>query len=594
MGHAVAGIPGACARLRPAMATTAAFFEQPILNSPYEYPSRHWELDPSGQPTNRILPERRKVAFITPIPKPKRQKGVRQETILFDAAAQALGTGAQQYDLTAFIGGVRHQVDRWRERPDPNAWGVTPETARLLTHWRSHRFGDIRPFFCQVEAVETAIWLTEVAPTLGREGRRFLDQIDAASEGANPGLARLALKLATGAGKTTVMAMIIAWQTINAVRRPGSRRFTRGFLVVTPGVTIRDRLRVLQPNDPDSYYASRELAPNDMLRDLERAKIVVTNYHAFLPRETLPLSKGGCALLQGPGPALRTKETEGQMLRRVMPGLLGMKRILALNDEAPLLPREAGRGGGRRPAQGRRPQGGRAEPGGGAGLDLRARGGAAEARPAARDRPVGHAVLPARLRLRRGDAVPLDGERLLADGRHRVRHREAAARAGGRQHPRRRDADVPQPVGAHPPEDAEAGPRQGGRARSAEPAGGVADGAAGALRPLRADVRAVGAGRHRGAAVLHHRLQQHLDLEAGPRLRRRLLPRERVRRHDAGQRPPAAVPQLRRARQPAPPSPHAAHRQRAARFGRGARQALPRRGQRRDRALPAGDRRPHG
>ena len=309
------------------------FFEQPILNSPYEYPSTHWELDASGQPTNRIIPERRKVAFITPIPKPKKRRGVQRE-IVFDAAAQALETEAQQYDLTALISGVRERVDRWRKLADPNFWRVTPETARLLRHWRSHRFGDIRPFFCQVEAVETAIWLTEVAPTLGKEGRKFLDQIDAASDQANPGLARLALKLATGAGKTTVMAMIIAWQTINAVRRPGSKRFTRGFLVVTPGVTIRDRLRVLQPNDPDSYYASRELVPGDMLRDLERAKIVITNYHAFLRRETLPLSKGGRALLQGPGPELRTKETEGQMLQRVMPGLMGMKRILALNDEA--------------------------------------------------------------------------------------------------------------------------------------------------------------------------------------------------------------------------------------------------------------------
>ena len=309
------------------------FFEQAILNSPYDYPSRHWELDASGQPTNRILPERRKVEFITPIPKPKKRKGVQREMV-FDAAAQALETETQQYGLTALISGVRQRVDRWRELPDSNSWRVTPETARLLRHWRSHRFGDIRPFFCQVEAVETAIWLTEVAPSLGKEGRKFLDQIDAASEQANPGLARLALKLATGAGKTTVMAMLIAWQTINAVRRPGSKRFTRGFLVLTPGVTIRDRLRVLQPNDPDSYYASRELAPNDMLRDLERAKIVVTNYHAFLRRETLPLSKGGRALLQGPGPELRTKETEGQMLQRVMPGLMGMKRILALNDEA--------------------------------------------------------------------------------------------------------------------------------------------------------------------------------------------------------------------------------------------------------------------
>ena len=119
-------------------------------------------------------------------------------------------------------------------------------------------------------------------------------------------------------------------------------------------MTIRDRLRVLQPNDPDSYYASRELVPNDMLRDLERAKIVITNYHAFLRRETLPLSKGGRALLQGPGPELRTKETEGQMLQRVMPGLMGMKRNPGPERRgAPLLPREAGRGGRRRPSQGR-------------------------------------------------------------------------------------------------------------------------------------------------------------------------------------------------------------------------------------------------
>ena len=309
------------------------FFEQPILNSPYEYPAQHWELDETGQPTNKILPHRRRVAFISAIPTAKKQRSVQRE-IVFDASAQALESGTQQYDLTGLISGVRHRVDRWRELPDPNSWRVTPETARLLRHWRSHRFGDIRPFFCQVEAVETAIWLTEVAPSLGKEGRTFLDQIDAASGQANPGLARLALKLATGAGKTTVMAMLIAWQTINAVRRPGSKRFTRGFLVVTPGVTIRDRLRVLQPNDPDAYYASRELVPGDMLRDLDRAKIVITNYHAFLRRETLPLSKGGRALLQGPGPELRTKETEGQMLQRVMPGLMGMKRILALNDEA--------------------------------------------------------------------------------------------------------------------------------------------------------------------------------------------------------------------------------------------------------------------
>ena len=178
------------------------------------------------------------------------------------------------------------------------------------------------------------IWLTEVAPGPGREGRQFVQRLQAANEEANPGLARLALKLATGAGKTTVMAMLIAWQTINAVRHPGSRRFTRGFLVATPGLTIRDRLRVLQPNDPDSYYQSRELVPRDMLGDLNRANIVITNYHAFMPRETQDISRGGRALLQGRGPELRTLESEGQMLQRVMPGLMGMKNIMAFNDEA--------------------------------------------------------------------------------------------------------------------------------------------------------------------------------------------------------------------------------------------------------------------
>jgi type III restriction enzyme len=128
--------------------------------------------------------------------------------------------------------------------------------------------------------------------------------------------------------------MLIAWQTINAERRPNSKKFTRGFLVVAPGLTIKDRLRVLQPNDPDSYYADRELVPSDLLEEVRRAKIVITNYHAFKLRERIELSKGGRSLLQGRGDELNTLETEGQMLQRVMPDLMGIKNILVLNDEA--------------------------------------------------------------------------------------------------------------------------------------------------------------------------------------------------------------------------------------------------------------------
>ena len=313
---------------------TNPFFERPVLNSPYEYPKRHWELDETGQPTQNVIERRRPADFITPIPKPKKQKGTeKQSEIIFDEG-KGLSTDKQQYQHTEIINAVRQQVDQWRNLQSPNQWKVTPETARLLRHWRHHRFTGIRPFFCQVEALETAIWLTEVAPQAGPRGKRFLDHLANTNHEANPGLSRLALKLATGAGKTTVMAMLIAWQTINAVRRPQSSRFTRGFLVVTPGITIKDRLRVLQPNDPDSYYQSRELVPSDMLPDLEKAKIVITNYHAFKRRERLPLSKGGRSLLQGRGESLKTLETEGQMLQRVMPGLMGVKKVLVLNDEA--------------------------------------------------------------------------------------------------------------------------------------------------------------------------------------------------------------------------------------------------------------------
>jgi type III restriction enzyme len=308
------------------------FFDRPILNSPYERPSRHWELDDSGQPTQIVIDSRRKASFITPIPKPKKRKSSGQGEMTLDEGS-GLSTQKQQYDSTSIINEVRGHVDTWRNLA-PSQWGVTPETARLLQHWRHHPYSNQRPFFCQVEAIETAIWLSEVAPH-STAGKRLLSYLESANKDANPLLNRVALKLATGAGKTTVMAMLIAWQTINAVRRPGSKQFTRGFLIVAPGLTIRDRLRVLQPNDPDNYYLTRELVPYDMLEDLQRAKIVITNYHAFKLRERIDISKGGRQLLKGrTGEDIQTRETEGQMIQRVMPDLMGMKNIFAINDEA--------------------------------------------------------------------------------------------------------------------------------------------------------------------------------------------------------------------------------------------------------------------
>ena len=311
---------------------SSQFFEKPILNSPYAYPALHWELDSTGQPTQKIIESRRFAEFITPIPKPKKLKrNTNQQELVI---GNEVSTEEQQYH-SAIINGVRAEVDKWRSIPNPNDWGVTPETARLLQHWRHHDFSGVRPFFCQVEAAETAIWLTEVAPNKGKAAQKFIDHLNDANEDANPGVMRLALKLATGAGKTTVMAMLIAWQTINAVRHPASKKYTRGFLLVAPGLTIKDRLRVLLPNDSESYYKTRELIPSDMMGELEKCKIVITNYHAFKMRERIEISKGGRQLLQGRGgEALDTMETEGQMIQRVMPELMGLKNVMVINDEA--------------------------------------------------------------------------------------------------------------------------------------------------------------------------------------------------------------------------------------------------------------------
>ena len=313
------------------------FFERPILNSPYAFPGRHWELDADGQPTTRILETRRRSDLITPVPKPKKRRQNQKQGSFVLGGGDDLSTDEQEYNPTPIINEVRTYVETWRNLPNPDQWLVTPETARLLKHWRQLQVkGEgIRPFFCQIEAVETAIWLVEVAPKMGARAAKFWAHIKGGNSQANPELLRLALKLATGAGKTTVMAMLIAWQTVNAVRHPNSKQFSRGFLIVAPGITIRDRLRILMPNDPESYYKHREIVPPDMLADIDRAKIIITNYHAFKLRERMDVAKGTRTALEGwRGEKLQTLETEGQMLQRVMPELMGMKNIVVLNDEA--------------------------------------------------------------------------------------------------------------------------------------------------------------------------------------------------------------------------------------------------------------------
>jgi Type III restriction enzyme, res subunit. len=307
------------------------FYTQPILNSPYHEPTRHHALDDDGQPLD--LPPifgRRRSRYVVPVPSARRQRPqkIQAELLLDD------GDGDTRYNPSVIVNEIRSHVSGWRRLPQAADWGVTPTTQRLLQHWRHYNFQNQRPFFCQVEAVETAIWLHEVARGKKQYAHIFRT-LETANEEANPELFRLALKLATGAGKTTVMAMLIAWQAINHARQPNSSLFSRGFLVVAPGITIKDRLRVLLPSDPENYYRTRELVPPEMLNELGNAKVVMTNYHAFQMRERLETNKTGRAVLSGwRNEPLITRETEGEMLQRACGDLLSLKNVVVINDEA--------------------------------------------------------------------------------------------------------------------------------------------------------------------------------------------------------------------------------------------------------------------
>jgi len=129
-----------------------ALFEHPVINSPYDYPGRLWELDDNGQPTERTEERRRRAEFITPIPKPKKQKGeVAQQQLTFDEG-KGLSTAAQQYEQVSLtINSLRRQVDRWRALPNPSQWRETAETVRLFQHWRHRRFSNTPPVYLQSE-----------------------------------------------------------------------------------------------------------------------------------------------------------------------------------------------------------------------------------------------------------------------------------------------------------------------------------------------------------------------------------------------------------------------------------------------------------
>ncbi len=292
--------------------------ENPVINSPFAEPRRHFRFSEDGI-TDEVVEGRRISEYFVPIPRAKK-RSPKQMSFETEWTSDRL-------EENKTINRIRERVGLWRKG---GYRGITPVTARLLEYWQ--RPGrERRLFFAQMEALEAAIYLTEVA---GKVGDAWIENyIRDENARANPLLYRIAFKMATGSGKTVVMAMLIAWQALNKLANPQDARFSDAFLIVAPGITIKDRLRVLTPNDPQNYYRQHDLAPVELLTELGKAKMVITNFHTFKLRERVAAGKLTKDILKQ-GENSPFTETPDQMVRRVCRALGNKKNIIVFNDEA--------------------------------------------------------------------------------------------------------------------------------------------------------------------------------------------------------------------------------------------------------------------
>lgn len=292
--------------------------ENPVINSPFVEPKRHFLFTEQGI-TDEMVEGRRISSYFIPIPRAKKKN---QKQMEFETEWTA-----DRIEENKLINKIRERVAGWRLG---GYVGITKTTAQLLEYWKRPDRGR-RLFFCQIEALETVIYLTEVASKYGDAW--IENDLHRANEDANPLLFRIAFKMATGSGKTVVMAMLIAWQTLNKLANPHDARYSDAFLIVTPGITIRDRLRVLLPSDPQNYYRQHDIVHADLFQELGKAKILVTNFHAFKPRVHTAAGKITKSILKQ-GEVDPFTETPDQMVRRVCRELGNKRNIIVLNDEA--------------------------------------------------------------------------------------------------------------------------------------------------------------------------------------------------------------------------------------------------------------------
>lgn len=276
---------------------TTSVIDRLIICSPYSEPEHHWSYDAQTEQFSK-LPERRSAGFVTATPNAETSNdpGIFQELPL--------------------VNKIRERVRIWREEGYP---GVTAVSRRLLQHWMDSEDYDYRRFFfCQIEAIETIIWLAE-APATYRTG------VEIPTDGGD--FVRYCAKMATGTGKTVVMAMLLAWQILNKVARPNDGRFSKNVLVITPGLTVRKRLSVLDPTDSNNYYDEFRVVPLEAFDKLRQGRVLIRNWQSLQWESAERIAKKRSVDKRG---AL----SDEAYIRKALGAMASARNILIVNDEA--------------------------------------------------------------------------------------------------------------------------------------------------------------------------------------------------------------------------------------------------------------------
>lgn len=270
--------------------------DQLIINSPYVEPAKHWKYHPETRTFTRE-PTRRPAGYV-----------------IASSGSQAFDDPGVFIELP-MVNQIRQRVKAWRES---GYAGVTGITKRLLEHWQDREQRNFPFFFCQLEAIETLIWLTEASPA-EKQGIEI--------EGDGGPFDRLCSKMATGSGKTIVMSMMVAWHILNKVTYPQDKRFSKNVFIVAPGLTVKSRLQVLQTSGPENYYDQFQVVPPGLKDKLRQGRVKIINWHSLQWDTEEKLAKKKSVDKRG-------AKSDEAYVREVLGEMANAQNILVINDEA--------------------------------------------------------------------------------------------------------------------------------------------------------------------------------------------------------------------------------------------------------------------